>query len=118
MAPPISDPLFLFDEVLLKMYRVEQGVSIPFFSFGCRSCDRRLCPKRCRKAKPKHESLRAGRPAFNETLGLTFVLVYFFFFSVDVGEESPRTVCSGLVGSVPLEELQVMYAVGMRRGQL
>ena len=60
----------------------------------------------------------SGRPAFNETLGLTFVLVYFFFFSVDVGEESPRTVCSGLVGSVPLEELQVMYAVGMRRGQL
>ena len=28
-------------------------------------------------------------------------------FSVDVGEESPRIVCSGLVGSVPLEELQV-----------
>ena len=29
------------------------------------------------------------------------------FLSVDVGEETPRTVCSGLVGSVPLEELQV-----------
>ena len=28
-------------------------------------------------------------------------------FSVDVGEETPRTVCSGLVGSVALEELQV-----------
>ena len=28
-------------------------------------------------------------------------------FSVDVGEETPRTVCSGLVGSVPLEEIQV-----------
>lgn len=30
-----------------------------------------------------------------------------FFFTVDVGEETPRTVCSGLVGSVQLEELQV-----------
>ncbi len=30
-----------------------------------------------------------------------------FGFLVDVGEETPRTVCSGLVGSVPLEELQV-----------
>ena len=30
-----------------------------------------------------------------------------FFFTVDVGEEIPRTVCSGLVGSEPLEELQV-----------
>ena len=28
-------------------------------------------------------------------------------FSVEVGEETPRTVCSGLVGSEPLEELQV-----------
>ena len=30
-----------------------------------------------------------------------------FFSTVDVGEETPRTVCSGLVGSVQLEELQV-----------
>lgn len=29
-----------------------------------------------------------------------------FVEEIDVGEESPRTVCSGLVGSVPLEELQ------------
>ena len=33
--------------------------------------------------------------------------VHASFFSVDVGEEMPRTVCSGLVGSAPLEELQV-----------
>jgi len=33
--------------------------------------------------------------------------VHASFVSVDVGEETPRTVCSGLVGSVPLEELQV-----------
>lgn len=33
--------------------------------------------------------------------------VFIPVFSVDVGEETPRTVCSGLVGSVPQEELQV-----------
>lgn len=35
------------------------------------------------------------------------MLCHCLIFSVDVGEETPRTVCSGLVGSVPLEELQV-----------
>ena len=37
----------------------------------------------------------------------SWVLCSYPFFSVDVGEETPRTVCSGLVGSVPQEDLQV-----------
>ena len=36
-----------------------------------------------------------------------------FFFTVDVGEETPRTVCSGLVGSVQLEGLQVQAAISL-----
>jgi len=39
--------------------------------------------------------------------------VHASFVSVDVGEETPRTVCSGLVGSVPLEELQDSVVVVM-----
>ena len=31
------------------------------------------------------------------------------YSTVDVGEENPRTVCTGIVGSVALEELQVLY---------
>ena len=31
------------------------------------------------------------------------------YSTVDVGEENPRTVCTGIVGSVTLEELQVLY---------
>lgn len=29
------------------------------------------------------------------------------FLTVDIGEEKPRTVCSGLVKHVPMEQLQV-----------
>lgn len=36
-----------------------------------------------------------------------------FVEEIDVGEESPRTVCSGLVGSVPLEELQDRVVIVM-----
>ena len=41
------------------------------------------------------------------------MLFLLFFFTVDVGEETPRTVCSGLVGSVPLEELQVQASISL-----
>ncbi|XP_078345985.1 uncharacterized protein LOC144631429 [Oculina patagonica] len=36
-----------------------------------------------------------------------------FVEEIDVGEETPRTVCSGLVGSVPLEELQDRVVIVM-----
>ena len=38
-----------------------------------------------------------------ETLNLVEI-----YSTVDVGEENPRTVCTGIVGSVTLEELQVL----------
>ena len=31
------------------------------------------------------------------------------FELVDVGEETPRTICSGLVGHVPMETLDVSF---------
>ena len=33
------------------------------------------------------------------------------FLSVDIGEETPRTVCSGLVKHIPLDEIQVSECV-------
>ena len=38
---------------------------------------------------------------------------YCVLFAVDVGEEKSRSVCSGLVGHVPLEEMQERTAMFM-----
>ena len=45
--------------------------------------------------------------------GIWFTNPFFspLFLSVDIGEETPRTVCSGLVKHIPLDEIQVSECV-------
>ena len=42
---------------------------------------------------------------------MTFLYSFIFAFSVELSEERPRTVCSGLVKHIPLEQMQVKLAV-------